>query len=113
VPVRVTACGLPVALSATEIDAVRDPAATGVNVTLIVQFVAAARDVPQLLVCVKSEGSNPATVMLVRVKVELPVLLKVTLIGLLLEPTEKLPKVRLVGDKVTAGAIPVPVSATV
>ena len=52
------------------------------------------------------------TVMLVRVKVELPELLKVTLWGLLLEPTEKLPKVRLVGASVTAGATPVPVSAT-
>ena len=50
VPVKVTNCGLPVALSATERVACREPAATGVNVTLIVQFVAAARVVPQLLV---------------------------------------------------------------
>ncbi len=50
VPVRVTNCGLPVASSATERLAEREPAATGVNVTLIVQFVAAAREVPQVFV---------------------------------------------------------------
>jgi hypothetical protein len=111
VPVSATNCGLPVASSAMERLAEREPAAMGVNVTLIVQLVAAAREVPQVLVCVKSEGSRPVTVMLVRFSVELPELLNVTFWALLLEPTEKLPNVRLVGASVTAGATPVPVRA--
>lgn len=42
VPVNVTICGLPVALSAMLSVAVRVPAAAGVNVTAIVQFAPAA-----------------------------------------------------------------------
>ena len=38
VPASATACGLPVALSAIEIDAARGPDAVGVNVALITQF---------------------------------------------------------------------------
>jgi hypothetical protein len=51
VPVRLAVCGLPAALSVTVIVPVRVPAAVGVNVTLIVQFALAAREVPQVLVC--------------------------------------------------------------
>jgi len=51
VPVSVTVCGEPVALSATDIAAVRPlPALVGVNVTEIVQLPPAASDAPQLLV---------------------------------------------------------------
>jgi hypothetical protein len=54
VPLRLAVCGLPDALSATESDPVRDPAAVGVNVTLIVQLDPAVTDDPQLLVWLKS-----------------------------------------------------------
>ena len=50
VPVRVTVCGLLVALSVIIIDAVRLPEAVGLKVTLIVQVPCAATELPQVLV---------------------------------------------------------------
>jgi len=50
VPVRLTVCGLPAALSEMLTDAVRVPVAVGVNVTLIVQLPPAATELPQVLV---------------------------------------------------------------
>ena len=49
-PVRLTVCGLPVALSVTVIVPGCVPVAVGVNVTLIVQLAPAATEVPQVLV---------------------------------------------------------------
>jgi hypothetical protein len=49
-PESATVCGLPVALSAMEIDAVRAPDAVGLKVTLMVQLAAGATFVPQVLV---------------------------------------------------------------
>ena len=54
VPVRLAVRGLPVALSVTASVALRDPAAVGLKVTLMVQLAAAARLAPQPLVCAKS-----------------------------------------------------------
>src|SRR5260370_28849996 len=54
VPVRVTECGLPLALSVTVTLAVRVPIAIGENVTAILQLKPAASvapGAPQLLVC--------------------------------------------------------------
>lgn len=48
VPVRVTFCGLPEAVSVTETDPVAVPAAVGLKVTLIVQLAPDARLVPQV-----------------------------------------------------------------
>ena len=48
VPLRLTACGLPLPLSVIVTDALRVPVAVGVNVTLRVQFPPAATLVPQL-----------------------------------------------------------------
>jgi hypothetical protein len=48
VPLRLTVCGLPVALSVMLSVPVSVPVAVGVNVTLIVQAVATASEVPQL-----------------------------------------------------------------
>jgi len=42
-PLRATACGLPLPLSVTETLALRVPVAAGLKVTLIVQLVPAAR----------------------------------------------------------------------
>jgi len=50
VPLRLTDCGLPAALSPTLSVAVRVPAALGVNETLIVQFVPAGTERPQVFV---------------------------------------------------------------
>jgi hypothetical protein len=50
VPVRLTTCGLPEALSVTLTVPVRVPAAVGVNFTLMLQFPPAASELPQLLV---------------------------------------------------------------
>jgi hypothetical protein len=50
VPPRVTVCGLPAALSVMVTLAVRFPFVAGVKVTLMVQLVLAARDVPQVFV---------------------------------------------------------------
>ena len=52
VPVRLTVCGLPAALSVMVTAAVRVPVAVGVNVTLMVQFpLFAATELPQVLIC--------------------------------------------------------------
>ena len=79
---------------------VRDPAAVGVKVTLIEQFVPAATDVPQLLAWAKS----PLVAMLVMLKAALPLFLNVTACGALviMKPCEA--KVRLEGVRLTPGA---------
>ena len=48
IPDRLTACGLPLALSLMLIEAARLPVAAGVKVTLIVQFAPAATGLPQV-----------------------------------------------------------------
>jgi len=49
VPVRLTDCGLPAALPVMLTNAVRLPLAAGVNVTLIVQLLPAATELPHVL----------------------------------------------------------------
>ena len=51
VPVKLTVCGLPAALSVMVIVPVRVPVAVGVNVTLIVQLAPTATKPPQVFVC--------------------------------------------------------------
>ena len=75
VPVTVTACGLPVALSVMVTDPVLVPEIVGVKVTLMAQLTLAATLEPQVLVWEKL----PPTVMLEMLRVALPVLLSVTL----------------------------------
>lgn len=50
VPLRATVCGLPLALSAIETDAVRVPLAAGLKMTLMVQLAPTATVLPQVLV---------------------------------------------------------------
>ena len=50
VPLRLTVCGLPAALSVIERVPERVPVAVGVKVTLMVQLAAAATEAPQVLV---------------------------------------------------------------
>src|SRR5207302_5400425 len=104
-PVRLTVCGLPEALSVIVIAPVLVPVAVGVNVTLIVQFAPAPTEVPQVFVCPKS----PLGAMLVMPSVALPVFLSVTLCVALVVLICWYPNVRLVGDRLTIGPVPVPV----
>jgi len=55
----------------------------------------------------------PVSVMLLIVSVALPVLLSVTTFAGLVVPNTWLANTRLVGERVTAGAMPVPVRGTV
>ena len=50
IPLSGTGCGLPLALSVTLSAALRVPVAVGLNVTLIVQLAAAARELPHVWV---------------------------------------------------------------
>jgi hypothetical protein len=63
VPIKLTVCGEPVAVSAMLIEAKRVPAAVGLNVTLIEHVPLIASEAGQLFVCVKSPEFVPATVM--------------------------------------------------
>jgi hypothetical protein len=83
VPVSFTDWGLPEALSAILRVPVRVPEAVGVNVTLIVQFPPAAREVPQLSASAKS----PVAEILEIVKGAEPVLVSVTVCAALVAPT--------------------------
>ena len=74
VPVRLTVCGLPPALSLIETEPVRAPEAVGVKVTVTVQWAPGAIELPQLFVWAKS----PPAVMPVRFSAAPPVLLRVT-----------------------------------
>ena len=74
VPVRLTVCGLPVALSVTVIVPGWLPVAVGVKVTVMVQLAAAATDAPQVLVW--AYGALAA--MLVMVSAAVPEFVSVT-----------------------------------
>jgi len=112
VPVSATVWGLPAASSVMVKVPVRVPAAVGVKVTLIVQFALAANvagSVPHVFVSAKSPDA--AIEMIVRGAV--PVFVSVTVCAALVVFSAWLPKVRVVGASITAGAgfAPVPVSA--
>ena len=78
VPERATICGLPLALSVMLTEAERLPLAVGVKVTLIVQLLLAATELPQVLVWAKSLALAPVIARLVMLKAAVPVLLRVT-----------------------------------
>jgi hypothetical protein len=99
VPESATVCGLPEAVSITASAPVLAPAAVGANVTLIVQPAPAGRELPQLLVWLKS----PVAAIPAMLNGACPVLSKVTVWGGLGVPTSVVPKKRLAGDRLTAG----------
>lgn len=109
VPVRVTVCGLPVALSETETAPVRAPAAVGLKVTLMVQLAPFACDVPQLFVCEKSAALAPVIVIPEIESVPLPVLNRVTPLTGLDLPIAWFGNVTVEVLKLTLDAIPLPV----
>ena len=87
VPVRLIVCGLPAALSVIAREAVREPVAEGVKVTLIVQLAPAATLVPQVFVCAKSPLLVPVTAMLVMLSAAVPLFVSVTVCAALVVPT--------------------------
>ena len=113
VPVRLTVCGLPAALSAILTAAVRAPAAVGVNATLIVQLPPAATEPPHVLLTEKSPAFAPVRLMPLMLKLVFPVLSRVVLCAALVVPTFWLLKLRLDGVRLTDEAPPVPVRLTV
>jgi len=114
VPLKLTVCGELAALSVMVMDAVRAPAAVGLNATLIVQFAPAAT-VPHVLVSTKSPPFVPVTATEVTKSATLPLFVSVTVCGVpLVVPTGWLANVIDAGDNVAAGAPPtaVPVRLT-
>jgi hypothetical protein len=110
VPLKLTVCGLPLALSVMVSVPVTVPALVAVNVTLIVQLAPPARLVPQVLVWAKLALGE--TVMLEMLSEPFPESVTVTVCAALATPTV-VEKVRLLSDSVTAGAVAVPVKLTV
>jgi hypothetical protein len=94
VPVSVTICGLPSALSMMVTAPVLSPPAVGLNATLRVQLVLAATFGPQLLVWEES----PLVETLAMLRVALPVLVRVTIWAGLEVPTVWVEKVREAGE---------------
>ena len=101
------------ALSVIVKEAVRAPEAVGVKVTLIAQFVPAAKLVPQLFVCEKSPALVPAIPIAPIDSVALPLFVSVSVCGLLVVPVFCTEKVKLATLKLAPGAPPIPVSPTV
>ena len=115
VPVRLTDCWLPAVLLLLSVMvrvAVRIPAAVGENATLIVQLPLAARELPHVLVWVKSPGLDPENPTPVIDNAWFPVLFKVTVWAALVEPRFWPLKVKLVVATPARGALPVPVRLT-
>lgn len=119
VPLSDAVCGLPDALSVIVRLALRVPVADGENVTEAAHDAPAASVLPHVFVCAKSAAFEPETEMLEIVNAALPEFVSVKDFDELDVPTCCEPKLRLVGDRVTAGAggggalAPVPDSARV
>src|SRR5437899_429340 len=116
VPASDTDCGLLAASSVMVTVAVRALAAVGVNVRLRTQLALATTVAPFVQVVpaamAKSPGFEPTRAMLVMLRVAVPLLVRVTVCTGLVVLRRWSPKARLVGAKVTAGAMPIPASDT-
>jgi hypothetical protein len=100
-------------LSVTVTAALRAPVAVGVNVTLILQMAPTATLVPQVFVWLKSPLFAPVIVMLLMLSAAVPVFESVTACAVLLVLTSWLLNVSDAGERLTAGATPVPVKPAV
>src|ERR1039458_1388968 len=94
VPVRLTVCGLPTALSVIVTLAGRLPLAAFVKVTWMVQLAPPASEFPHVFVWAKSPLLLPVIAILVRLTAVLPVLANVTALGVVVAPMFCLPKHR-------------------
>lgn len=113
VPFKLTVCGLPPALSLMRSEALREPAAEGANVTIIVQLPLTPTPLPQSFVWAKSAAFAPLSPMLDRVSEVLPVSESVTLCAVLVLPVLCWANVRLPGERLTTGWSPVPLKLMV
>jgi hypothetical protein len=116
VPVRAAVCGEPVALSTTDIEALRLPAEAGVNVTVMVQLAPAASEVPQLLLSPKLLELVPMTEMLVMVSAAVPAFDSVIGKAVAAVPIKVPGKASGFGVRAACGVgavVPVPVRVTV
>ena len=114
VPVRLTVCGEPVALSAIDSEAVNAPVAAGLNSTEIVQLAAAAKEVVQVFAEMRKDVAfvPSAAVSDVSVSAAVPEFFIVTTCAAVVMPTVVDAKVRLVGVRVTAGPVAAHLSRT-
>jgi hypothetical protein len=113
VPVIATLRGLPGALSVMVRLALRAAATWGWNVILTVHEADAANVVPQVFVEIaNSEALVPVIAMLLMVRVVVPLFLTVTVCVAEVAKSRVTGKATEVGDSVTAGPRPVPVSDT-
>jgi hypothetical protein len=88
VPLKLTICGLPLALSVRVRPPERLPVAVGVNVTLITQLLPGGTGVLVLqLVPLAATAKSPVTPMLVKLKDAVPLLVTVTALAALVVPT--------------------------
>ena len=88
VPLKLTVCGLPLALSVSVRLPDRAPLTVGVNVTLITQLPLAATGALVLqVVPLASIAKSPVTAMPVKVKDAVPLLVTVTALAALVVPT--------------------------
>ena len=108
VPLRLTVCGLLIALSAKVRVPVAAPSAVGVKVTPTVQVAPAAMPVPHVLLAM-ANGLPAGMEMPVNVSAVLSRLVTVTVFAALVLPTASEPKLRLLEENVT-GALPLPVT---
>src|ERR1051326_218729 len=91
----------------------RVPLAEGVKVTLKVQLAPAATELPHVLVSAKSDALAPEIATEVTVSAAPPVFVRVMLSAALLVPTAVPGKAgRVAGDRLTTGAVAVPVRVT-
>jgi len=103
VPLKLMEWGLPLALSTMLTAALRDPAAVGVNVTLIAQFAPDATPLAQVFVWAKSPEFVPLRPTLVTLRAASPVFESVTVFAALVVPIFWELKVRLADERLTVG----------
>lgn len=111
VPLRLSVCGLLMALSAKANVPLAAPSAAGVNVTPTLQVAPAATAVPHVLLEI-ANGPPAATEMPVKVSATLSLLVTVTVFAGLVLPNASVPKLKLVAEKLS-GALPLPVKLTI
>ena len=88
VPLKLTVCGLPLALSVSVRLPERLPVAVGVNATLITQLpLAATGEVVLQVVPLAASAKSPVTAMIVKLKDAVPLLVTVTGLAALVVPT--------------------------
>jgi hypothetical protein len=107
VPLKATVCGLAPPLSEMPRVAFRVPVAVGLKVTVMVQLAVAATELPQLLVCVKSDALVPLTEMLVIFSDVVPLVFVInTVCGAPDVLTGTLPKLKELAERLTTVPLP-------